>query len=160
MEIKHGTPQQLADFQKKAWQELAAISQPFCRRAREEYQVELVPTLEEFADKGGREVPYQSGRDERIPGGYRCDLRIWACREGHVLAFGEEGETLSTSTTIAWKPADSFFLPGAPLYLSEDWQEQHLGALWDLLETLGRAGEGTPAPGEDSLLSHRPWWEE
>ena len=159
MEVKHCTPQQLLDFQKKAWEELGRISEPYCRRAREECQVELVPALEEFADKRGREIPYDFGGDQRIPGGYRCDLRVWACRDGQVLAFGEEGVTLSTSTTIAWKPADGFFLAGEPVYLEEGWQAAQEEALRDLLAGLGEEGEGRPWEGEPNPLLRRPSWE-
>ena len=160
MEEKHCTPQRLLNFQQEAWGELARISEPFCKRAREKYQVELVPTLEEFADKRGKEIPYSFAGDERIPGGYRCDLRMWACRNGNILVFGEEKETLSTSTTIAWKPADGFFMSGEVVYLSDDWQEQHLGALEDLLSSLAQLGEGTPCGEENGVLSRRPSWEE
>lgn len=159
MEVKHCTPQRLLDFQKECWEELGRISEPCCRRAREEFQVELIPAMEEFADKRGREIPYSFAGDERIPGGYRCDLRMWVCREGHVLAFGPEGDTLSTSTTIAWKPADGFFLSGEPVYLEEDWKNAHLEALEDLLKALAEEGEGTPLEGEEAPQLRRPVWE-
>ena len=159
MEVNHCPPQRLLDFQKEAWEELDRIVQPYRDRAREACQVELGLALEEFADKRGREIPYAFAGDERIPGGYRCDLRVWVCRDGQVLAFGPEGDTLSTSTTIAWKPADAFFLPGETVYLEEDWQTAQKEALEDLLAGLKEAGEGRPWEGQPDPLLRRPVWE-
>ena len=82
----------------------------------------------------------------------------------HVINAGASLKGSAASIALAEKyeyfHAAAGIHPEVGFGLSEDWQEQHLGALRDLLETLGRAGEGTPAPGEDAPLSHRPWWEE